>query len=339
MIIRQNQSLKKMNTFGIDVYSKIFAEIRKVNEFDQLKEYKEFTESPWEILGGGSNILYTQDRENPVIKVSIPGVKVFTGPGNDVLVKAGSGVGWHDLVVWSLENKIYGLENLSLIPGQVGAAPIQNIGAYGVEIKDVFETLEAYAINSGNIVTMDAYDCGFGYRSSVFKGYEKGKYIITSLTLRLSRTPQIQVDYGDIRATLAEMGIKNPTPVDVSKAVINIRRNKLPDPATVGNAGSFFKNPEIQLDRYQKLLTDFPSMPGYPTPSGSAIKVPAGWLIDQLGWKGFRKNDAGVHQNQALVLVNHGNAKGQEIVELSEQITKSVFDKYGIQLQQEVNIL
>ncbi len=155
----------------------------------------------------------------------------------------------------------------------------------------------------------------------------------------MSRTPQIQVDYGDIRATLAEMGIKNPTPVDVSKAVINIRRNKLPDPATVGNAGSFFKNPEIHLDRYQKLLTDFPSMPGYPTSSGSVIKIPAGWLIDQLGWKGFRENDAGVHQNQALVLVNHGNAKGQEIVELSEQITKSVFDKYGIQLQQEVNIL
>ena len=328
-----------MNTFGMDVYSRIFAEIRKVNEFDQLKEYKEFTELPWEILGGGSNILYTGDRENPVIKVSIPGVKVFTGPGNDVLVKVGSGVVWHDLVVWSLENKIYGLENLSLIPGQVGAAPIQNIGAYGVEIKDVFETLEAYTINSGNLVTMDAYDCGFGYRTSVFKGYEKGKYIITSLTLRLSRTPQLQLDYGDIRTTLSDMGIKNPTPVDVSKAVISIRTKKLPDPAEIGNAGSFFKNPEIHRDEYKKLLNTFPDMPGYPTTNGSKVKVPAGWLIDQLGWKGHRQNDAGVHQNQALVLVNHGNALGSEIIELSQQITKSVQDKYGIQLDPEVNIL
>lgn len=323
----------------MDVSSKLFAEVRKVSELDQLKEFRDFKELPWEILGGGSNILYTGDRTHPVVKISIPGVRVYSGPGNDVLLKVGGGVVWHDLVMWSLENKIYGLENLSLIPGQVGAAPIQNIGAYGIELKDVFETLEAYQISTGNVVTMDAYDCGFGYRSSVFKSYEKGKYIITSVTFRLSRTPQINIDYGDIRNTLLDMGIRNPSPVDVSKAVIAIRTRKLPDPTVLANAGSFFKNPEISQSEFDSLKQRYPDIPGYPSPTSNKIKVPAGWMIDNLGWKGYRINDAGVHKDQALVLVNYGQASGPEIIELSNRIQNSVREKFNIQLDPEVNIL
>jgi UDP-N-acetylmuramate dehydrogenase len=339
MILRQNTSLKTMNTFGMDVSCPYFADIRKVSDLDQIKEFPAFADINWEILGGGSNILYTSDRVKPVVKISIPGIRVFSGPGSDVLVKVGAGVVWHDLVLWCLENKIYGLENLSLIPGQVGAAPIQNIGAYGVELKDSFETLEAYAITTGNKVTMDAYDCGFGYRNSVFKSYEKGKYVITSLTLRLSRSPQLQLDYGDIRAALAELGIKNPTPLDVSRAVVSIRNTKLPDPAVIGNAGSFFKNPEVGQSVYDKLKTDFSDLPGYPGSSKDKVKIPAGWLIERLGWKGYRDQDAGVHERQALVLVNYGSATGTQIVDLSQRIQKSVEEKFGIKLDPEVNIL
>src|SRR5690606_29292861 len=239
MIIRQNQSLKKMNTFGIDVYSKVFAEVRKVSEFDQLKEYKEFSEYPWEILGGGSNILFTRNRENPVIKVSIPGVRVFSGPGNDVLVKVGSGVVWHDLVIWSLENQIYGLENLSLIPGQVGAAPIQNIGAYGVELKDVFVSCEAMEVKTGELLAFDAGDCRFGYRDSIFKQGAKDKYIISSVTLRLTKKDHaLHTNYGAIETELRERGIVYPTIRDISDVVIAIRSQKLPDPKVLGNSGS-----------------------------------------------------------------------------------------------------
>ncbi len=328
-----------MNTFGMDVFCPNFADIRKVSDLDQIKEYPAFTQSDWEILGGGSNILYTSDRIKPVVKISIPGIRVFSGPGSDVLIKVGAGVVWHDLVLWCLENKIYGLENLSLIPGQVGAAPIQNIGAYGVELKDSFETLEAYMISTGNKVTMDAYDCGFGYRTSVFKSYEKGKYIITSLTLRLSRTPQLQLDYGDIRNTLSNWGIKNPTPMDVSKAVTHIRTNKLPDPAELGNAGSFFKNPEVTQPEYELLKNQYHDLPSYPGSGKGKVKIPAGWLIDRLGWKGYRDQDAGVHEHQALVLVNHGHATGSQILELSKRIQRSVEDKFGVKLEPEVNIL
>jgi UDP-N-acetylmuramate dehydrogenase len=316
-----------------------FADIRKVSDLDQIKEYPAFADADWEILGGGSNILYTSDRLKPVVKISIPGVRVFSGPGSDVLVKVGAGVVWHDLVLWCLENKIYGLENLSLIPGQVGAAPIQNIGAYGVELKDSFETLEAYAITTGNKITMDAYDCSFGYRTSVFKSFEKGKYIITSLTLRLSRTPQLQLDYGDIKTTLADMGIRNPSPMDVSNAVTLIRSRKLPDPTQLANAGSFFKNPEVSQSDYDKLKNEFIDIPGHPSSTKGKIKIPAGWMIDRLGWKGYRDNDAGVHDHQALVLVNYGTATGNEIVELSRRIQASVQDKFGIKLEPEVNIL
>jgi len=339
MTVKKQTSLKTFNTFGMDVTCPYFADIRKVNDLDHLKDYPAFAEGNWEILGGGSNILYTSDRSYPVVKISIPGVRVFSGPGSDVLVKVGAGVVWHDLVIWCLENRIYGLENLSLIPGQVGAAPIQNIGAYGVELKDYFETLEAYTISSGNRVTMDAYDCGFGYRSSVFKSYEKGKYIITSLTLRLSRTPQLQLDYGDIKSTLSHMGVKNPTPEDVSKAVISIRSSKLPNPLEIGNAGSFFKNPEISTTDYERLKDTYPDLPGYPGSTKAKTKIPAGWMIDKLGWKGYRDQDAGVHDKQALVLVNHGTATGDQILAIGHRIQASVLEHFGINLEPEVNIL
>lgn len=339
MILRQRTSLKSMNTFGMDVSCPYFADIRKVSDLDQIKEYPAFADADWEILGGGSNVLFTSDRSKPVVKISIPGIRVFSGPGSDVLVKVGAGVVWHDLVLWCLENKIYGLENLSLIPGQVGAAPIQNIGAYGVELKDTFETLEAYAISTGNKITMDAYDCGFGYRTSVFKSYEKGKYIITSLTLRLSRSPQLQLDYGDIKNMLNEMGVRTPTPMDVSKAVIAIRTKKLPDPAQLGNAGSFFKNPEVTQAEYEALKDQYYGLPSYPGSVKGKVKVPAGWMIDRLGWKGYRLDDAGVHDHQALVLVNHGSATGSQIVELARRIQASVEENFGIKLEPEVNIL
>jgi UDP-N-acetylmuramate dehydrogenase len=334
----KNISLKKRNTFQLDVNCDYFAEIRTLKSLEILRTSPPYENSNWFILGGGSNVLFTKKPVNPVVKVSIPGVKVFTGPGSDVLVKVGAGVVWHDLVLWTLENRIYGLENLSLIPGQVGAAPIQNIGAYGVELKDIFETLEVYNYSDGSSFTMDEYDCGFGYRSSIFKSKINRPLIITSVTFRLSRIPNLNLDYGDIASTLASMSITKPTPVDVSNAVISIRRSKLPDPTKIGNAGSFFKNPEIALNHYEKLKAQYPELPGYPV-SKSKIKVPAGWLIDQLGWKGYRLGDAGVHANQALVLVNYGNAKGNEIVELSNKIRKSVKETYQIELQPEVNIV
>lgn len=337
-MIQANVSLKKRNSFQLNVKCSLFAEIRTQKALETIRTSPPFADKQWLVLGGGSNILFTQNPEYPVVKVSIPGIRVFPGTGNDVLVKVGAGVVWHDLVLWCLENNIYGLENLSLIPGQVGAAPIKNIGAYGVELKDIFETLDAFSISDGNIRTMDEFDCGFGYRSSIFKSSAKNRYIITSVTLRLSRVPSLNLDYGDIQVMLASKGITKPTPSDVSKAVIAIRNSKLPDPQVIGNAGSFFKNPEIPVNQFDKLKIDDPEMPGYPV-SKYKIKVPAGWLIDKLGWKGYRTGDAGVHDKQALVLVNYGNATGNEIVELSQNIQKSVKDAYNITLEPEVNII
>jgi len=337
-MLYQNVSLKKRNTFQLDVNCDFFAEVRTLKALESLRTTPPYQNTDWFILGGGSNVLFTKKPENPVVKVSIPGVKVFTGPGNDVLVKAGAGVVWHDLVIWTLENGIYGLENLSLIPGQVGAAPIQNIGAYGVELKDVFETLEVYNYLDGTTFTMDEFDCGFGYRSSVFKSNSKRPLIITSVTFRLSRTPNLNLDYGDIASTLSSMSIIKPTPMDVSNAVIAIRSSKLPDPSVIGNAGSFFKNPEITVSHYDELKKIYPEMPGYPV-SKHKIKVPAGWLIDHLGWKGYRSGDVGVHAKQALVLVNYGSAKGHEIFELSTKIKNSVRTSFQINLHPEVNIV
>jgi UDP-N-acetylmuramate dehydrogenase len=337
-MFQKNVSLKDRNTFKLNVKCDFFAEVRTQKALESLRHVSPYQNSEWFILGGGSNVLFTRNPEKPIVKISIPGVKVFPGPGNDVLVKAGAGVVWHDLVLWTLDNKIYGLENLSLIPGQVGAAPIQNIGAYGVELKDVFETLEVFNYVDGSTFTMDEFDCGFGYRTSVFKSGIKKPHIITSVTFRLSRTPKLNLDYGDIRATLSAMSVTQPTPLDVSKAVISIRSSKLPNPAELGNAGSFFKNPEITQSHFEDLKKNLPDIPGFAT-SRNKVKVPAGWLIDRLGWKGYRSGDAGVHVNQALVLVNYGSADGNDIFMLADNIKKSVKEAYQIELETEVNII
>lgn len=337
MIIR-NQPLTGLNTFHINAISRCFVEIRTVEKLRSLRQLPDYADLNWFVLGGGSNILLTQDLHQPTLKVSIPGITVFPENTDDYLVKVGAGVVWNDLVLWSMEEQLYGLENLSLIPGQVGAAPIQNIGAYGVELTQVFHSLEAYSISDDKFITFNHSDCDFGYRSSVFKKELKSKYIITSVTLRLSKSPRLMLDYGDIRAVLSEMNVEKVSPADVSRAVVSIRKSKLPDPEVIGNAGSFFKNPEISESKFNELKNRFALLPGYPMSDGR-VKVPAGWLIDQLGWKGKRRGDAGVHERQALVLVNHGNASGAEILQLAEEIQASVKDAYGIHLEPEVNII
>lgn len=289
------------------------------------------------VLGGGSNVLFTQDFEGLLIKIAIPGINVVEEDAEQVRVKSGAGIGWHDLVMHCIELGYGGIENMSLIPGTVGAAPMQNIGAYGVEIKDVFASLEAVEIATGDLRTFEQTDCQFGYRSSVFKHELKGQYIITSVTLRLQKQPVLNTTYGAISDTLSQKGIQSPTIRDVSEAVIDIRRSKLPDPQQIGNAGSFFKNPVIPRAQYETLLTDYPNMPGYPTEQ--AVKVPAGWLIEQCGWKGKRLGNIGVHDKQALVLVHFGGGRGDALMALAHDIKASVLQKFGIDIEPEVNMI
>jgi UDP-N-acetylmuramate dehydrogenase len=338
MMINKNYCLKSANSFGIDVNAHVHADVRSTEDLIKLKTTPRFSDSEWFILGGGSNILFTISPTFPVVRVSIPGLEFNHVSSTHVLAKVGAGVIWHDLVLFTLEKGYYGLENLSLIPGRTGASPIQNIGAYGVDLSDVFYSLEAWEIETGKSHIMTSQDCDFGYRSSIFKKELKGKVVITSVTFKLSLEPNLKLDYGDIRKFLDESGVTKPTPMDVSRAVIAIRQSKLPDPAEIGNAGSFFKNPEISAHAYKELKERDHDMPGYPV-GGGRIKVPAGWLIDSLGWKGYREGDAGVHDKQALVLVNHGGATGQQIALLSEKIRKSVLVRYGIELETEVNIV
>ncbi|MCH8494834.1 MAG: UDP-N-acetylmuramate dehydrogenase [Balneolales bacterium] len=339
-MIRQNQSLLNYNTFHIDAVASSFVEVTDYRDLISLRNSEPFDNYSWLVMGGGSNILFTQNPDVPVVKVAIPGISVATSPSNsdDIMVTDGAGVNWHDLVVWSLANGYFGLENLSLIPGLVGAAPMQNIGAYGIELTDVFDSLIAFDIASGELKTFSHDDCNFGYRSSVFKTELKGRYVIVSVTMRLSTKPNLKLEYGDIRAKLAEQNIENPTPLDVSNTIVAIRQSKLPDPAVIGNAGSFFKNPEIGTDHFETLKSAYPTIPGYLTTPGK-IKVPAGWLIDQLGWKGFRDGDAGVHAKQALVLVNHGSATGHQIYALAKKVQHQVYQSYQIMLEPEVNII
>jgi len=338
MMIKKTISLKKANTFGLDVHAPVLVDVESTDDLNSLRFTPPFSDSEWLILGGGSNILFTNSPTVPVVRISIQRLDFQKIHGDSVLVNVGAGVVWHDLVMLTLQQGLFGLENLSLIPGRTGAAPIQNIGAYGVELVDVFESLEAWDIETGKMMSLTREDCNFGYRTSVFKNELKGKVVITSVTLRLSEKPNLKLDYGDIRTHLSAMGISRPTPMDVSNAVIAIRQSKLPDPALIGNAGSFFKNPEVKPSVYLSLQERFKDLPGYSTASGN-IKVPAGWLIDRLGWKGFRDGDAGVHEKQALVLVNHGSATGDQIADLARKIQLSVQEHYGIMLETEVNII
>ncbi|MBO9572378.1 MAG: UDP-N-acetylmuramate dehydrogenase [Chitinophagaceae bacterium] len=333
MNLKENISLKPYNTFGINATARYFSEFKSAEELEQLLAF----ENKRLILGGGSNILFTKDFPGIVLKNEISGIDIVKEDKDHVYITAGAGENWHRLVMYCIDRDLAGIENLSLIPGSVGASPMQNIGAYGVEIKDVFHSLEAYHIHDKKIISFSNTDCGFGYRESVFKNKYKGEFIILNVTYRLNKTPVYNTSYGAIEEELAKMNAPL-TIQNISKAVINIRTSKLPDPAEIGNAGSFFKNPTVDRDKYEALKKEWPSLPGYPQHSGD-VKLAAGWLIEQCGWKGYRKGDAGCHARQALVLVNYGNASGDEIYALSEQILNSVADKFHVHLEREVNII
>lgn len=336
-VLEHQVSLRPYNTFGLDVKARLFARFTSVEELRALLALPEVQTAEKLVLGGGSNLLFTQDFAGVVLKNEIRGLTIVSQDEETALVRAGAGESWHGLVQYTLDQELSGIENLSLIPGTVGAAPLQNIGAYGSELKDTFELLEALEISTGQVRTFSAAECGFGYRESVFKGPLKNQYIVTGVVLRLQRQARPNVSYGAIKTTLEDMGIGGePTPREVSEAVMHIRRSKLPDPAQIGNAGSFFKNPELSQLKYDELKARYPELPGYPVPGG--VKVPAAWLIEQCGWKGQRRGAHGVHDKQALVLVNHGGAQGQDIRELAHDIIASVREKFGIELHPEVNI-
>lgn len=338
MNIQYNISLKPYNTFGINATARMFARFESVQELQELLQHPDIKTEEKLVLGGGSNLLFTKDFDGIVLQNKIKGIEIISENEDHVSVKAGGGEIWHEFVLYTLEHNLGGVENLSLIPGTVGAAPLQNIGAYGVELRNVFHELEAVHIETGKIKKFTADDCHFGYRESVFKNEFKGQYIVTSVTFRLLKKHQLNTTYGAITATLAEMQVKQPTIQDVSSAVCHIRRSKLPDPVQIGNAGSFFKNPEIRVEQYNQLLKQYPSIPSYPI-SETTVKVPAGWLIEQCGWKGKVIGNYGVHKNQALVLVNYGDASGNAIKQLAFDIIQSVEEKFNIKLQPEVNII
>jgi len=335
MQIQENISLKAFNTFGINAVAKFFATFSDTATLSVLVQNAPF--SPL-ILGGGSNILFTGNYDGLVLKNEIKGIEKINEDDEFVYVKAGAGENWHQFVLHCIRHNWGGVENLSLIPGNIGASPMQNIGAYGVEIKEVFFGLEAFHLNDKAIVQFGLADCGFGYRESVFKTKYKDQFAILSVTFKLRKSPVFNTSYGAIEQELDKAGVKDLSVKAISDAVIRIRSAKLPDPAVIGNAGSFFKNPVISNHRFRSLKTGFPGIVGYPLEDGSA-KLAAGWLIEQCGWKGFRKGDAGCHAKQALVLVNYGNASGKDIYDLSTAILESVNEKFGVQLEREVNII
>jgi len=337
MEIKRNYPLKSLNTFGINVDADYFTEVASINDLREVADYITLNKTPFLVLGGGSNILFTKNFNGLVIKVAIKGIQKVSETEDEVVIKAGAGENWDDFVAYSVSAGYSGLENLSLIPGNVGASPVQNIGAYGVEMKDSFLSLEYFDFVTQRTSTFYYEDCKFGYRSSVFKTTLKGKGLVISVQYKLSKKPDFKLGYGSISEELKKMGTDKPSSQSVREAVINIRRSKLPDPEEYGNAGSFFKNPVISGAKYNQLAAQLPGMVSYPLPDGN-YKLAAGWLIDHFNWKGKREGNAGVHENQALVLVNHGNARGSEIFELSEKIRKSIKDKTGIELEKEVNV-
>jgi UDP-N-acetylmuramate dehydrogenase len=336
--IQQNIPLRQYNTLGIDMLARYFAAFTSVDELGELIENNPNTGIAPLILGGGSNILFKDHVNGLVLKNDIPGLSIVKEDAGQVYVKAGAGEVWHKFVQFCLQRNWAGVENLSLIPGCVGASPMQNIGAYGVEIKEVFEELEAFHLHDREVHVFKASDCAFGYRESVFKGKYRNQYVILNVTYRLNKKPVFNTSYGAIEQELERMGVQELTIQAVSQAVINIRTSKLPDPAKIGNAGSFFKNPSVDATLFGQLKEQYPHIVGYPNADGT-IKLAAGWLIEQSGWKGYRRGDAGVHEKQALVLVNYGHATGQEIYDLSSAIMKSVHDKFGVELEREVNVV
>lgn len=335
MTILNNISLKKYNTFGVTSYAKRFVSITSFYELQQLLK----TEQDLFLISGGSNMLLTKDIDRLVTFIDIKGISIDRENDNSVHLTVNAGENWHEFVVWCISQNFGGLENLSLIPGNVGTCPIQNIGAYGVEVKDTITKVEGLEIETGKRVVFSNIECDFGYRNSIFKNSAKGKYILTSVSFQLTKNEhQLNTSYGAIETALQQKNISNPTIKDVSDAVIAIRKSKLPDPKEIGNSGSFFKNPVITSKAFSKLQSNYPNVPSY-TISETTIKVPAGWLIEQCGFKGKRFGETGVHEKQALVLVNYGNAKGIDIYNLAKKIQHTVAEKFNIQLEIEVNII
>ena len=336
MEIQNNVPIKAYTTFGFDVKAGRYVAFY---EADQLKEIISTHDGPFFILGGGSNMCLTGDISSLVLHNKISGIEIVDENDTHVWIQSGAGVNWHDLVLWTLERELGGLENLSLIPGTVGAAPIQNIGAYGIELQEVFDSLQAMNLETREIELFDRVACDFGYRDSYFKREGKGRYIILSVRLKLQKAPHtLHLEYGAIQQVLLERQIDHPGIKDVSDAVISIRQSKLPDPSVIGNAGSFFKNPVVDEAHFLRLKDQFPNLVYFVQDDGQ-YKIPAGWLIDQRGWKGRRLGHVGVHKDQALVLVHYGGGSGKEILQLSKEIRQDVFNTYGIELQEEVNII
>ena len=337
--MQENFSLKPYNTFGVDAKAKYFIEIHNIEELKDALNFSKEKSLSLLFLGGGSNILLTKDFDGLAIKLNLRGISEENLNDNEVLVTAKAGENWHEFVMFCLSKNYGGLENLSLIPGNVGTSPMQNIGAYGTEIKDVFVNCQVLDLENQTVETFDLEKCRFGYRDSIFKQEGKGKYIILEVTFKLTKeNHHIKTEYGAITSELQNLGIEKPTIQDVSKAVINIRQSKLPDPKQIGNAGSFFKNPTIPLAQFEALQQKFENIQGYP--NGAMVKVPAGWLIEQCGWKGKQIGNVASHKLQSLVIINAtGTATGKEIFDFSTEIINSVKEKFGIELEREVNII
>jgi UDP-N-acetylmuramate dehydrogenase len=336
MQVLENFPLKDLNTFGVRANARYYAAFDSIASLNEI--LAAYSSQPLLILGGGSNVLLTKDFDGLVLKNDIRGIAKVAEDEEFVFVRAGAGENWHQFVLNTIEKGWGGLENLSLIPGCVGASPMQNIGAYGVEIKDVFEQLTAFHLEERSNYTFRAQACEFGYRESVFKRKYKGQFVIAEVTFKLRKNPVLNTTYGAIASELKARGIDHPTIRDVSDVVISIRQSKLPDPKETGNAGSFFKNPSVNIPQFNQLKEQYPAIVAYANADGT-MKLAAGWLIEQAGWKGYREGDAGVHAKQALVLVNHGNATGAEILALSEKIITSVKEKFDVELEREVNIV
>jgi len=334
-----NRSLRKLNSFGVESTCSRLVTIESETDAFDLVTSVDFKKEPHFVLGGGTNVLFMGHYDGWIIRNEMKGLEVVTSDDDYAHIKAMAGENWQDLVSFCIEQDLGGIENLSYIPGTVGAAPIQNIGAYGVEIKDVFDSLTAVSIESGKLVKFQKHDCEFGYRNSIFKNELRGKYIITSVVLRLHRKHHPVLNYGDVQEQLAAEYTEPYSLEEISKTIGKIRSSKLPDPKKVGNAGSFFKNAEVSLEDYQQVHADFPSMPSFPASADGRIKIPAGWLIEQAGWKGKCIGNAGVSPNHALVLINLGGATGEDIFALSVAIIESVRDMFGIELEREVTVV
>jgi len=338
MLLLKNHSLKNLNTFGVDVKAKLFAEVFSEEELIQLLSDETLKRENKFVLGGGSNILFTKDFEGIIIKISIPGIVVIDENSDSVIIEAGAGVIWDDLVNFCVDKNFGGIENLKLIPGTVGAAPIQNIGAYGQELADTFILLSGVLVESGERKTFSKNECNFSYRSSIFKKELKNKFIITSVRFKLSKNPKPNASYKTLKEYLSEKKILNPTIKDISNAVAEIRRGRLPDPTKIGNAGSFFKNPVLNEEMFIKLKSEYPEVVCFPSETGK-IKISAGWLIEKCGWKGKRFGEVGTSPAHALVVCNFGKASGAEILEFTMRLKEEIANKFGIKLEEEVNIL